>query len=217
MKSYLLLLFCLFFCCRQGYAQQTGLFLTATGYGSITGNISGQDADQFTGAFKTGLECGYQWNNWQLSTGIHYMQTGYRQPLFPLGQPTRENFYQQYKFVHILIPLEAGYNLLPGRRVGVIPALGLSFSRNIAMRYLTNYNRYERRVSGAEFRQHYQSFSFFGQAGIRISYRLSERFALLAGSQCFFMLHNLKQQTAVTEPDLYLLSVQAGAGLQFSF
>lgn len=204
--------------CGASFAQD-GFFITATGYGCITGNLSGpSDASEIASGLKSGINIGYQRNRWQFSTGIHYLETGYQQDIFYNNNFNPDTpLYQQFKFRHILVPLEVGYELLPGRRFGLIPSAGLAFSHNTAMRYLSNNGNYERTVKNTEFSMNYNAFSFFAHVGFHVRYKINDQFSLLAGYQSFFMLSNLNKLHSSAEPDIYTYTVQGGAGLCYRF
>ncbi len=116
---------------------QTGFFLQpVAGIGAANVrhvDYTGQThRDDYDINFDAGALAGYQRGKWIFTTGLLYLRTGSKTPFTltdPYGNPTGKSWFQ-YRYSHLVLPLEVGRIFIIGKKLTLTPSAGLGLTYN---------------------------------------------------------------------------------------
>lgn len=207
----------------SGYAQ-AGFYLAPMAGGGISSSSgagfllsTNPKSPIYAQEYQVGL--GYSFHNWQLETGLGYATTG----AHGVGYLWRSVGYWGGVLVftpppaytattinrHILAPLSVRYNILMGKRLSVVPGLGIE--------WLYNYATETRNVSNEAFTDVANTYDHFKTVtpallySLECGWKLNDKWSILAGPN---MQHMLKPVT--TQPGFgYDYAYVFNAGLKY--
>jgi hypothetical protein len=147
-----------------------------------------------SGNYNLQILVGYQWRHWSIETGLQYLETGYKYPDLTFGGSYPVIIYGSAKLSnsHLNIPLHFGYVINTKSKFSIVPTLGVDVGFNLDER---SYNvigddKHSVKTPSEDFKKTYNTVSVWGNAGVRVEYKLSQRFAVVAGPQFQYMISN---------------------------
>lgn len=189
---------------------QDGFYLSASGGAGMSNatrsEVPGLMSEEktFITNYNAGLTAGYQLNRWRFQTGVQYMTSGYKYDLVfstdydPLTGKVNPSGDVRLTFRHIGIPVQVAYALPIGKKLNLVPSLGLLATYNMNLQSRTRYNNGTREntqtLSGDDFTALFNRVSLWGTAALHVEYKLSDRVSLFGGPSANYMITNLAKQ-----------------------
>lgn len=143
------------------------------------------------------LGIGYQHKNWRFQSGLQYFQSGYKIKDLTFGSdfdpnnPAGSGGTGSYKITinQVAIPLQVAYTIPLGNRFSLVPHIGAlaAYTFSGTSRIDGNGGVTSKSLSGAALND-YGRFTFWGQAGVQLEYKLSDKISLFGGPSAQYML-----------------------------
>ncbi len=167
---------------------------------------------------------GYQFNNWQFSTGIDFMRTGYslnydRYYYWDLyignNEPTLLHIKDTKVDYTIALPLKVGYQINCCKQFFVTPIAGIGIGYNYSERYRNDENDglnvYTRNhlLQGPDLGKYDNLLSLWGNAAVRLGYKVNSRLSVIAGPEVQYMLTSITNGDYPSQKN-YCYSFNAG-------
>lgn len=175
--------------------------------------------------YAAGIGAGYQFRRWNIQTGLGYMRTGYRFPVYLVDEKNFQivasgNVYKWNQYV--LLPVTVGYRMPLTKRFALEPLAGGELSYNLGEWSKTTLPGLGevRKTPSAYFNESFPRLSVFGKAALTLRYSITPRIGIHAGATGRYMLTNFVKQEAVAAGSAvymhpWLLSGSAGVSYQF--
>lgn len=188
---------------------QDGFYLSASGGAGMSNATRSESAGAITGKktfltnYNARLTAGYQLNRWRFQTGIQYMTSGYKSDLVfstdydPLTGTVNPSGDARLTFRHIGVPIEVAYALPVGKKLSLVPSLGLLATYNINAQSKTRHHgnpENTHTLSGDDFATLYNRISLWGTASFHVEYKLNDKLSLFGGPSANYMITNMAKQ-----------------------
>lgn len=166
------------------------------------------------------LKVGYRFkNNLQLSTGISYLRTGFTNNLayiIPLNNLSI-SYYEEYKFTHLLVPVELGYSFRLGHKFCLIPSVNIGVSHLLKGSYFSQTDNFYKEKFDAARLNSYNSFTFWAGAGLHLTYDVTERIGLTGGYQFNSMISDFWKISSSGLGGQMMYVISGDLGIRYRF
>lgn len=147
-------------------------------------------------ATQAGIAVGYAQGAWRTEMGLQYLETGYKiLPVYISGGNNKlmDSGSYSLRFRHLVLPLNIGYALKAGKKMNIIPALGIAalWNMNATSRLKTTLHDDKYTYQSAEFSRTYRKVVFAGMVHLGLEYNLSSQLALTADPQFCYMVSSM--------------------------
>lgn len=205
MRKFLLVILCA--CGTPSFAQtgffiqpELGIGISNTNWQYLSpGSNTGQKnifSDEFV------IKAGYQNDRWELTTGIGYLNTGYKINTYngfvpgvlqeysvPHAWPVPD-LYGKYSMhdPHIIMPFEVGYKIHLNSKLVFTPSVGVTAMYNLQRHIVTNVPLSSYKEPSQDFETYCNQYSLSGTAQFSFEYALTKKIVLVAGPSAQYML-----------------------------
>ncbi len=202
---YLLLMLAAGLCSASSYAQN-GFYLTASAGAGMSGakriyynpnNAPGALKQSDIMNYHATMGVGYRYKHWRIETGLQYLTSGYQLNNLILGSDFDPNKTiitgtgnYRITYNHIGIPLQLGYAFPLSHKLNVVPSLGMLASYNLGAKHRLKVEdvAWNTNMPGDDFKKEYNTLSIWGDAGLKLEYKLSHKIGLFAGPSLQYMI-----------------------------
>jgi hypothetical protein len=186
--------------------------------------------DQFHDLNKSGIMnyniqvgVGYCLGKWRIETGLQYLVSGFKHTglLFGNSYPNGSaNGFIEYKYLHLNVPLQVGYTIPVSAKFSFVPMVGMALGYNMDEHITVDYDevRYTNNMGRQAFKSIYNTISVWTKTGVRLEYKINNRFQLIGGPNFQYMLTNLYKvpDNVVYEAAQHNYSLNFDLGLKVS-
>ncbi len=160
---------------------------------------------------------GYQYNNWQFSTGIDFLRTGYSINYYTgdFISVLNNDTHIDYSFA---LPLKVGYQIHCCKHFFITPSAGVDVAYNYSERFtedalyaLNNgpVRTQDKLLKGSELAKNDNLLGLWGNAQLRIGYKVNTRLNVIAGPEVQYMLTSMTNGSLPSQRN-YCYSFNAG-------
>jgi len=155
--------------------------------------------------YNTQLLLGYQWKHFVIETGAQYLTTGNSNEFaFVTVEPPQPEFLYRkvtYKYTSITIPVQIGYEIPVSPAFSVTPTIGANIGFNLSQQYSwkdLNDHESTEKLPNDLYGNNFKKTSIWGNAGVRLSYKINERIAIVGGPGFQYMLNNFVEDPVIS-------------------
>lgn len=158
-----------------------------------------------------GVNIGYSTGRWRFEVGLTYVESGYR-----IKDVQFDYYYYtyhwggsglhkdatgtfNYRFRHILLPVNVGYTLNRDKQLQIVPVLGLGISYNTGAKYWYITPQEKLPKVNDNYSQYYRTISPWISAHILLDYKVSSRLSINLDPQFNLMLLSLEKTGNLNE------------------
>ena len=189
--------------------------------------LNGYGQNKTTGfvTYNARIGVGYQFNNWQLSSGVEFMRTGYS--INFIGDYWNVGYYGGPERVHmnetrvdrtIALLLKAGYQINMSKHLFITPVAGLAVAYNYSERINQQSNdltfggydyKNDYLLEGAALHSNQNLLSLWGNAQLHVGYKVNNKLSIIAGPEVQYMLTSMTNGNLPSQRN-YCYSFNAG-------
>jgi hypothetical protein len=217
MKKVVFTLLLICFAAVNSFSQNRG-FISLSGMSGPSSIWSEADNKSDILGFGLDFKIGYHFrNNFQLSTGISWLKTGFSNRLDYALSPVELEYYESYKFTQLLIPVELGYSFRLGDKFWIIPSINIGLSHPLSGSYFSQTdNIYEEKFNTQRL-NNYNSFTFWAGTGVHLTYDVTERIGLTGGFQFNSMVSDFRKISVSGMGSQMMYVLGGDIGIRYNF
>ena len=150
-------------------------------------------------SYNAKIGIGYKYKNWRFQTGLQYFTTGYKlngllfSSQFDPNNPTIIGTgSSQLIYNHFGVPLQIGYTIWPGKKLSIVPYIGVLTSYNLGVKSKVNEGEKEtvNKWPKESFENIYNRFSVWGTTALQLEYKVNKRISILGGPSMQYTISN---------------------------
>lgn len=150
-----------------------------------------------------GINIGYNRGHWRFEAGLSYLESGYTEKdiyfdyyyyTYFSGNVSHQDAIGtfNYRFTHLMIPVNAGYKINVGKKFNIVPMLGLGISYNTGSKYWYVTGGKKLPKMDGNYGMHYRKISAWASAHIALEYKISKVFSVNLDPQFNLMPTNME-------------------------
>ncbi len=194
-------------------------------------NVYGQNKTTGFTTYNARIGVGYQFNNWQFSSGVDFLRTGYSINFIGeywligyYGGPERVGMNETRVDHTIALPVKAGYQINISKHLFITPVAGLAVAYNYSER---NWQKSTQATFGGyDYTNDYvlkgtalhsidNLLSLWGNAQLHMGYKVNDKLSVIAGPEVQFMLTSMTNGNLPSQKN-YCYSFNAGITWQLA-
>lgn len=215
MNKITLLVFFLIAAAKISWAQK-GTFVAASANWGISSKWAGEEYGIDDAGWSLNAELGYRFqNNFQISTGLCIIKTAFSNN-FNYIIPEPSDYYETFRFKHLMLPLSVGYNFQLSPKLTLTPSVNTGVSYLLSGNYQSETSSsFKEKFNRQTLAANYNEISIWAGTSLQLSYTVNERISL-TGSYVFnSMVSNFSKEKLERLGYQKMYVAMAGLGLKY--